>query len=134
MINFKLKNELTPEFYNDLVKYGFIEDAEDIVYSPAIININIEDLKSLEKGEIVGIISQTFSDLNEDYNVLITNKCEPNSCIFHISSNENVKLEDVNILLDKLRNKFNLENIIFGTSVSNIKDGHYKVRALLMKM
>ena len=135
MENLKLKEELSPQFYDDLVKYGFIQDAAEMIYSPALINIDITDLKKFEKGKIVGTISQVFTNLEEDYKLNIVENEEPNACLMQISSNESLRLVDVDTLIDKLRTKFaSLDNIIFGSSINDISNGHYKVRALLMKL
>lgn len=131
-INIDLKELLPEKFYNDIVKCNFLEDIREMVLFPAMINLDIDDLKQLSKGEVVGTISQVFTDLDVDYNINLISDKVPAACLVNMTSGTNMSLKSVNILIDKLRDKYKDLSIIFGTRINNEYGESIKVQVLLV--
>jgi len=126
-----LKEEFNEKFLNDLVRCDFLKDVEEIISSNGGINIDLNDFKSFSDGEIIGSISQSFNNLDEEYIINKISDNLPTVCIFNISSSHPLRLDEEDILLQRLRGLYPNIEIIFGTNPN--KDVNIKVQALLIK-
>ena len=126
-----LKEEFNEKFLNDLVRCDFLKDVEEIISSNGGINIDLNDFKSFSDGEIIGSISQSFNNLDEEYIINKISDNLPTVCIFNISSSHPLRLDEEDILLQRLRGLYPNIEIIFGTNLN--KDVNIKVQALLIK-
>ena len=126
-----LKEEFNEKFLNDLVRCDFLKDVEEIISSNGGINIDLNDFKSFSDGEIIGSISQSFNNLDEEYIINKSSDNLPTVCIFNISSSHPLRLDEEDILLQRLRGLYPNIEIIFGTNPN--KDVNIKVQALLIK-
>jgi len=126
-----LKEEFNEKFLNDLVRCDFLKDVEEIISSNGGINIDLNDFKSFSDGEIIGSISQSFNNLDEEYIINKISDNLPTVCIFNISSSHSLRMDEEEILLQRLRGLYPNIEIIFGTNLN--KDVNIKVQALLIK-
>lgn len=126
-----LKEALPTKFYNELAQCDFLKDLDEIVNGDSIINIDIYDIKVISASRLVGTISQCFKDLKDDYNIKLISDEEPTDCIFCITGNKEIRLAEVNNLLDKLRDIYPNLNIIFGTKIDENFNLGIKVQAIL---
>lgn len=126
-----LKEEFNEKFFNDLVRCDFLKDVEEIISSNGGIKIDLNDFKSFSDGEIIGSISQSFNNLDEEYIINKISDDLPTVCIFNLSSNHSLRLDEEEILLQRLRGLYPNIEIIFGTNLN--KDVNIKVHALLIK-
>ena len=127
----ELKDRFSEKFYNDLVKCGFIKDIEQITRTPGLINIDIDDFKTLSDGEVVGCISQYFDNLEDDYVINKISDKVPTDCVFNVSGGDMLNLSDLDLLIDKLRKVYPDLNIIFGSNKNDESIPRLKVQALL---
>lgn len=127
----ELKDRFSEKFYNDLVKCDFVKDIEQIITSPGIINIDIDDFKTISDGEIVGCISQYFDNLEEEYVINKISDKTPTDCVINISGGDMLNLKDVDFLIDKLRKIYPNIGIIFGSNKNDESIPRLKVQALL---
>ena len=125
-----LKKELGNS-YNELLKLGFIKEVEEIVNNSGIINIDIEDIKEVLNSELVGVLVVSTNDLDIDYKLNRVSDKKPTKCLLNLASKEDVKLTDIQKLVDNLKNTFNPDlNVIFGTNkIKELKD-NYKIQAI----
>ena len=126
-----LKEEFNEKLLNDWVRCDFLKDVEEIISSNGGINIDLNDFKSFSDGEIIGSISQSFNNLDEEYIINKISDNLPTVCIFNISSSHPLRLDEEDILLQRLRGLYPNIEIIFGTNPN--KDVNIKVQALLIK-
>jgi len=124
------------EFYNKLVKCNFINDIDELLTADTrsnLVNIDVEDIKSLSKGEIVGTISQIFNNSSEELIINRFSDKEATKCIFNITSGSDLDLSTVTELIYKLRNVYPNINMIYGTKIDDKYNDKLKVQALLTK-
>jgi len=127
-----LKEVFNDKFYNDLVKCDFLKDIEELISSQGIINIDLEDFVKISNGsEIVGSISQVFDNLDDEFIISRINDRIPTDCVFNITSGTDIKLTQVDVLLDKLRKLYPDISIVFGTNIIDEMGSQIKVQALL---
>ncbi len=122
------------EFYNKLVKCNFINDIVELLTADTrsnLVNIDVEDIKSLSKGEIVGTISQIFNNSSEELIINRFSDKEATKCIFNITSGSDLDLSTVTELIYKLRNVYPNINMIYGTKIDDKYNDKLKVQALL---
>jgi len=122
------------EFYNKLVKCNFINDIDELLTADTrsnLVNIDVEDIKSLSKGEIVGTISQIFNNSSEELIINRFSDKEATKCIFNITSGSDLDLSTVTELIYKLRNVYPNINMIYGTKIDDKYNDKLKVQALL---
>lgn len=122
------------EFYNKLVKCNFINDIDELLTADTrsnLVNIDVEDIKSLSKGEIVGTISQIFNNSSEELIINRFSDKEATKFIFNITSGSDLDLSTVTELIYKLRNVYPNINMIYGTKIDDKYNDKLKVQALL---
>lgn len=131
-IKLNFKDKLPKKFINDLIKCNFIDKLEEIVTLPSMISIDMEDVLAVSNYEIVGSISQRMNSIDDDYIINSISDKTPNSCIFHISSGNNLSLTIVDTLIDKIRLINKDIQIVFGTKIDKDLDDNIEVNALLL--
>ncbi len=114
-----LKKELNEKFYNDLIKCDFLKDIEEMVNKDGYINIDLEDIKTISKGEIVGAISQMCITANDEFKCNIISDKKPTSALVYITADKNLMLGDVETILTRIRNEFGDVGIFYLTDVDN---------------
>ena len=126
-----LKEAFGNDVYNALVKCNFIKDIKEILDEESLINIDLHDIKTVAKGEIVGAISQTLNSFNDK---LIMNKISdktPTDCLLNIVSDINISLKDIDTIVNNIRLISRKDiNIIYGTKIVDDIIGACKVQAL----
>ena len=128
---YSFKDKLPKKFFKDLIKCNFIDDIDQIVNLPGIINIDIDDFKAISDSEIVGCISQYFDNLDDDFIINRISNKEPTDCVINVSGGDMLNLKDLEFLLDKLRTVYPELNIIFGSNKNDESIPRLKVQALL---
>jgi len=73
-----------------------------------------------------------MNSVDEEYIINSISNKTPNFCIFDITSDNNLSLEVVNKLIDKLRLLFNDIQIVFGTRINIDGSDKLKVNVLLL--
>jgi len=127
-----LKEVLNYRFYNDIIKCGFENELDRMANEDGLINIDTDDIVKLSKSMVIGSISEVIDDVNKDYSIKLISDIEPNECIFYIHSGTNLSLGMVDLLLDKLKNKYKKINILFGVNCNNDDKDKIEVNALLL--
>lgn len=125
-----LKEELGSK-YDDLLKCDFIKDIEDILSNEGLINIDFHDIKAVCKGEIIGSISAVIEDLDDELKINRISDKEPNGCLLNVTSSMNLRLQDIDIIIGKIKKLGSDLSFIYGTYIDNNYDGKYKIQALL---
>lgn len=129
---YSFKDKLPKKFFKDLIKCNFIDKLEEITLLPGLINIDIDDIAAVSNDEIVGSISQVMNSVDDEYIINCISEKTPNFCIFDISSDNNLSLDVVNKLIDKLRSLFNDIHIVFGTRINIDGSDKLEVNVLLL--
>ncbi len=129
---YSFEDKLPKKFFKDLIKCNFIDKLEEIISLPELINIDIDDIVAVSNDEIVGSISQVMNSVDEEYIINSISNKTPNFCIFDISSDNNLSLDVVNKLIDKLRLLFNDIHIIFETRINIDVSDKLEVNGLLL--
>ena len=125
-----LRKELGKK-YDDIEKCGFIKDLEDLIDVDALINIDLDDVKEITKGEIVGSISTITDDCNSKYEINRISDKTPTECLLNVGSSRYLKLSDIDLIIDNIRKLGTIDmNIILGTTINEEMKGKYKVQAL----
>ncbi len=125
-----LKKELGSK-YDDLLRCDFIKDIEDILSNEGLINIDFHDIKAVCKGEIIGAISAVIEDLDDELEINRISDKEPNGCLLNVTSSMNLRLQDIDIIISKIKKLGSDLSFIYGTYIDNNYDGKYKIQALL---
>ncbi len=125
-----LKEELGSK-YDDLLKCDFIKDIEDILSNEGLINIDFHDIKAVCKGEIIGAISAVIEDLDDELKINRISDKEPNGCLLNVTSSMNLRLQDIDKIIGKIKKLGSDLSFIYGTYIDNNYDGKYKIQALL---
>lgn len=125
-----LKDLIGPK-YEDLVKCDFIKDLEDILSADSFINIDVEDIKNICEGEIVGSVSILTSDLSDEFVMnRISDKCA-SDCLLDITSNKDLTLQEIELIVSKIKKLGNAKtNVIIGTGIDKNMNSTYKIQAL----
>lgn len=126
-----LEQELPKKLYDELVKYDFIKVVEGMLDESNLISIDVGDLKVFAKSELVGAISQVFGSTKEKYQITTVSNKEPNSCIFHVSSDGNLTLRIVEDMMAKLKGIYPNLQFVIGTGIIPELKGKVKIDALL---
>ena len=112
-------------------KHGLVNELEDMFKNPELIELDIEDLKEVLKGEITGVIFKTTIDLNENFEYTKFNDLTPNQCVIKISSSTNLKLADIDLLISNIKESINPNlNIIFGVGIDDSLKDSFKIQAI----
>ena len=125
-----LKAELGSK-YDDLLRCDFIKDIEDILSNEGLINIDFHDIKAVCKGEIIGAISAVIEDLDDELEINRISDKEPNGCLLNVTSSMNLRLQDIDKIIGKIKKLGSDLSFIYGTYIDNNYDGKYKIQALL---
>ena len=125
-----LKAELGSK-YDDLLRCDFIKDIEDILSNEGLINIDFHDIKAVCKGEIIGAISAVIEDLDDELEINRISDKEPNGCLLNVTSSMNLRLQDIDKIIGKIKKLGSDLSFIYGTNIDNNYDGKYKIQALL---
>lgn len=125
-----LKRELSDDSFDRLVKYNFLDDAVDMISSPIWSNVKLINWGRLYNYEIVGMISQSLSDFNENISVKSISENVPNNCLICLSMTGGISMKLVDEISDKMKAKYpNISVSISACVVPNIEFN--KVQAIL---
>lgn len=125
-----LKEELGSK-YDDLLRCDFIKDIEDILSNEGLINIDFHDIKAVCKGEIIGAISAVIEDLDDELKINRISDKKPNGCLLNVTSSMNLRLQDIDKIIGRIKKLGSDLSFIYGTNIDNNYDGKYKIQALL---
>lgn len=129
-INFK--KILNEKFYNDLVKCNFIDDLNKMILNNGIVNITIDDIINVSNYEIVGSISQTIEDMNEDLIVKYISDEKPNICILYLFVADRLKLSIVDRIMTRIKKLFADIEILIGVGENINSADSVEISALLL--
>lgn len=125
MIN--LKRELGSK-YTDIEKTGVAKELEKIVNNDNLININIDDIKDITKGEIVGALSKKISNINTPLEITTIKDAIPTDCLLIIECSKTLGLGKLDIIISNIRKMgTNNMNINIGTVLNDDMKDEIKV-------
>lgn len=130
--NYSFKDKVPSKFFKDLIRCKFIDKLEEIVSLPSLINIDMDDIAAVSNYEIVGAISQSINNLDDEYIVNTISDKTPNLCIINLVSGDNLSLTTVDTLIDKIRLINKDIQIVFGASLNKNFQNNIEVNALLL--
>ena len=117
--------------YNDIEKCGFVKDLEDLVTADSLISIDLDDVKKIASGEIVGSISTIVTDIDSEYEMNRISDKIPTNCLVNVESSRDLKLDAIDSILYNIRKLGDVSmEIILGTAINDELKGKYKVQAL----
>lgn len=126
----ELKKEFSQKFYDGIVKLGFLSDLNEIVNENGLINIDLNDIKQLASGELVGVISQESNDFEEVFEMNRLNDLNPTNCILNIITDISISLSDVDKIVKNIRSIDENLNIIYGCRLVDNLKYKYKIQAI----
>ena len=125
-----LKKEFGEDFYNDLIKCDFLKDLDEILNTTGIINIDLNDVKNVARGDIVGAISMSINDSSEKLVFNRINDKNISSAIINIVTKEDAGIIDISNILEQIRDICKDVNMIYGTYIDSNLNKAFKIQAL----
>ena len=132
IIVMELEKIFNRRFYDELNECGFLKDVEDILSQEGMINIDSADFVSLSGGEIVGTISESYNNVNEEIKMKRFKDRIPTNGIVNINMKSNMPLSEISIILDSIRKSCGNTNItiIFGANPNEKLETYFKIQAI----
>ena len=123
--------DINDNFIIKMKECGFYDDLLEIITKDGLIDISVDDIKGFENDEIIGFISTSFNDINTNININLLANEKPNRCLLNISGKSSLRLDEIDKIISKVKNKYDDIDITFGAIMDDNLKTNFKVQALL---
>ncbi len=123
--------DINDNFISKMKECGFYDDLLEIITKDGLIDISVDDIKGFENDEIIGFISTSFDDINTNININLLANEKPNRCLLNINGKSSLRLDEIDKIISKVKNKYDDIDITFGAIMDDNLKTNFKVQALL---